>query len=122
MLIANGGTARAITPLYQAGGHDLRSVPAVVAERRGPAVGMLHRLIPADGAALAEQVRKMESLQKFVSGRTNVLSLLQLRTPSGRRQTYKTRRLVARAEWQTLLAWPAPGWGTASIGARFVSD
>src|ERR1022692_2359518 len=41
---------------HQTGGHDVRSVPALAEERRGPAVRTRHRQLPRDRPALVEQV------------------------------------------------------------------
>jgi len=48
--------------------------------------------------------RQMKSLQKFVSIHANVRNHFNLERPLIDRQTYKTRRSTALAEWQLLMA------------------
>ncbi len=48
--------------------------------------------------------RQMKSLQKFASVHTNVHNHFNLERHLIDRQTYKTRRSVALAEWQNLMA------------------
>ncbi|MGB3167309.1 MAG: hypothetical protein WBA68_11095 [Alteraurantiacibacter sp.] len=48
--------------------------------------------------------RQMKSLQRFVSVHANVHNRFNLERHLTDRQTYKTRRLAAVAEWQNLTA------------------
>jgi putative transposase len=48
--------------------------------------------------------RQMKSLQKFASVHANVQNHFNLERHLVHRQTYKTRRSAALAEWQNLMA------------------
>ena len=48
--------------------------------------------------------RRMKSLQKFASVDTNIHNHFSQERQLVYRQTYKTRRLAALAEWQSLMA------------------
>jgi putative transposase len=51
-----------------------------------------------------QRFRRMKSLQKFASVHANLHNHFNLKRHLVDRQTYKTRRSVALAEWQTLMA------------------